>query len=151
MIYCSPAESCNFPLLLFQTMLTAISMSAIATNGVVPGERMSEGMYSISVSVWHKTLKWLFCVFAAHSWRFVLYDISLARAWVWWSCWDLLLLGHHFCRCHVHSWLYWNSAGTLPWLWNNLSVFVFVCCPALCISVASFTANTSHHDWKAQM
>lgn len=26
----------------FQTMLTAISMSAIATNGVVPGERACE-------------------------------------------------------------------------------------------------------------
>lgn len=27
----------------FQTMLTAISMSAIATNGVVPGERVGRG------------------------------------------------------------------------------------------------------------
>lgn len=94
-----------------QTMLTAISMSAIATNGVVPGECESGGGGVLRcVCVWWSSALTLLCVCVC-SRRFVLHDLSLPRARVWWSCWDLLLLRHHFCRCHVHSWLYWNSAG----------------------------------------
>lgn len=65
----------------------------------------------ISMFVCNRAVRWALCVFVTHSWRFILYDLSLSGAWVWWCCRDLLLFGHHFRGCHVHSWLYRNSAG----------------------------------------
>lgn len=85
-------------------MLTAISMSAIATNGVVPGERVGWAGHVAELSTDSR--------FAVCSRRFVLHDLSLPGAWVWRRCRDLLLLGNHLRGCHVHPRLYWDSAGT---------------------------------------
>lgn len=50
----------SFLLIFPQTMLTAISMSAIATNGVVPGWMLQSNVPY--VSIWHFLLDGTFCV-----------------------------------------------------------------------------------------
>lgn len=50
------------------------------------------------------------CLF---SWRFILHDLSFTGAGVWRGRWHMFLLGHHFCRSHVHLGVHRNPAGTI--------------------------------------
>lgn len=71
---------------------------------------------------WHWFLSdWL--TVSSPSWGFLLHDLSLTWAWVRWRCWDLFLLGHNLCWCHVHPWLYWNPPG-------KSAVILFIVCYA---------------------
>lgn len=70
-------------------------------------------------------------VIVSHSRWFLLHDLSIAGAWVWWSCWDLLLSRNHLCWCYVYSWLHWNSAGKSPELSNIQHVYFVACCLSL--------------------
>lgn len=80
----------------------------------------------ISMFVCNRAVRWALCVFATHSWRLVLHDLSLSGARVWRCCRNLLLLGHHFCGCYVHSRLYWNSAGKSIEFLNDRFILLFM-------------------------
>lgn len=90
-------------------MLTAISMSAIATNGVVPG-MISICYVTLTLFLFSPYL-FLSQLLFPFSWWLILHDLQSIRPRVWRSSGFVFLPGHHICRFYVHTRNHGNIFG----------------------------------------
>ncbi len=103
-------------------MLTAISMSAIATNGVVPGMILIFN-YITLFYILYIFFSQLILFLSCFSWWFILHDLQSIRPRVWRSSGFVCLPGHHICRFYVHTRNHGNFLGESNLLTNINNFF----------------------------
>ena len=97
----------------FVTVLSALSMSAIATNGQIAGIKYWKLRSKIHKrnfnSLWQSSFLINFN-FHLDSWRCLLHDISSTGSRTWWINWTHVHGSEHNFRCYLYDWIFWITS-----------------------------------------